>query len=128
MFWTYTSRVLTASSLLGLLSLGSRAQGAIAEVRDEAHFFSADGVAQANESIKEIKQRYKKDLLIETVRHVPKSKRGEANSADAKVKGHFFANWAVERARMEGVNGIYVLITHEPGHGGVAVGHQTHAA
>src|SRR4029079_4921908 len=47
-------------------------------------------------------------------------------SSDATVKGRFFANWAVERARMEGVNGIYVLITREPGHVEVAVGNQTH--
>src|SRR5262245_34211378 len=127
MFWTRARRVLTATLLLGLLSLGGRAQAAIAEVRDEAHFFSADAVAQANEIIKEIKQRYKKDLLIETVGHVPDNKRDEANSSDAKVKGHFFANWAIERARMEGVNGIYVLITREPGHVEVAVGNQTHA-
>src|SRR3954469_5160300 len=104
MFWTSASRVLIASLLVGLLGLGGQAQAAIAEVRDEAHFFSADAVAHANEIIKDIKQRYKKDLLIETVRHVPDSKRDEANSSDAKVKGHFFANWAIERARMEGVN------------------------
>src|SRR5262245_54988713 len=75
MFWTRASRGLTATLLLGLLSLGGRAQAAIAEVRDEAHFFSADAVAHANDSIKEIKQRYKKDLLIETVRQVPEDKR-----------------------------------------------------
>src|SRR4051812_45331028 len=127
MFWMCASRALTASLLLGFLSFGGRAQGAIAEVRDEAHFFTADAVAQANEIIKEIKQRYKKDLLIETVRHVPENKKDEANSSDEKVKGHFFANWAVERARSEKVNGIYVLITREPGHVEVAVGNQTHS-
>src|SRR5262245_51316480 len=125
MFWPRNSRVLTATLLLGLLSLG-RAQAAVVDVRDEAHFFSADAVAQANETIKEIKQRYKKDLLIETVRHVPEDKKDEANSSDEKVKGRFFANWAIQRARSEGVNGIYVLITREPGHVEVAVGNETH--
>src|SRR5436309_15196258 len=103
MFWMGASRALTASLLLGLLGFSGRAQGAIAEVRDEAHFFTADAVAQANEIIKEINQRHKKDLLIETVRYVPENKRDEANSSDAKVKGHPFATWAVERARMAGV-------------------------
>src|SRR5262245_18177079 len=126
MFWTRANRVLTATFLLGLLSLGSRAQAAVAEVRDEAHFFSDHAVAQANEIIKEIKQQHKKDLLIETIHQVPEDKRDEANSSDAKVKGHFFANWAIQRARAEGVNGIYVLITREPGHVEVAVGNQTH--
>src|SRR5262245_53151517 len=125
MFRTNSCRVLTATLLLGLLNLGARAQAAAAEVRDEAHFFSASAVAQANESIKEIKQQYKKDLLIETVGHVPDDKKDEANSSDEKVKGRFYANWAIQRARAEGVNGIYVLITREPGHVEVVVGNQT---
>jgi uncharacterized protein len=110
-----------------LLTWGGLAQGAVAEVRDEAHFFSAQAVTKANETVKEIKQRHKKDLLIETVRHVPENKKDEATSSDGKVKTRFFANWAVERARMEGVNGIYVLITREPGHVEVVVGNQTQA-
>jgi uncharacterized membrane protein YgcG len=125
MFKTRASRVLTATLLLSLLSVGVRAQAAVTEVRDEAHFFSAGAVLEANDSIKEIKQRYKKDLLIETVRQVPEDKKDEANSSDEKVKGHFFANWAIQRARAQGVNGIYVLITREPGHVEVVVGNQT---
>jgi uncharacterized protein len=113
--------------LLAWLTSGHEARGALAEVRDEAHFFSADAVSQANGSIREIKQRFKKDLLIETIRQAPESKKDEANSSDEKVKGRLFANWAIERARMEGVNGIYVLITHEPGHVEVVVGNQTQA-
>src|SRR6476469_4105208 len=122
MFGKFFNSVLTAGLLVGLLVLDGRAQAAVAEVRDEGHFFSADAVSKANDIIKEIKQKYKKDLVIETVRQVPDNKKDEANSSDAKVKGHFFANWAVERAKMEGVNGIYVLITREPGHVEVAVG------
>jgi len=127
MFGTRASRIRTTALFLGLLGASTAAPAVIAEVRDEAQFFSRDAVAQANETIKDIKQRYKKDLLIETVRRVPESKQDEANSSDPKTKAHFFANWAVERAKMEGVNGIYVLITREPGHVEVAVGNQTHA-
>src|SRR5262245_48731370 len=92
MLWNHASRVVTAALRQGLLSVGGAAQAATAEVRDDAHCFSAGAVAQANESIKEIKQRYKKDLLIETVRQVPEAKKDEANSSDAKVKGRFFAD------------------------------------
>lgn len=118
---------LAAGLLLGLVATGNQAWAAVAEVRDEAHFFSADAVSQANDRIKEIKQRFKKDLLIETVRQVPESKKDDANSSDEKVKGRFFTNWAIERAKAEGVNGIYVLITREPGHIEVVVGNQTQA-
>jgi hypothetical protein len=57
MCWTCANRVLIASLLLGLFGWGGWLQAVIAEVRDEAHFFSADAVAQANENIKEIKPR-----------------------------------------------------------------------
>src|SRR5262245_35822329 len=85
MFWTHASRVFTATLLLGLVSLGAPAQAGVAEVRDEAQFFSASAVAEANDQIKEIKQRHKKDLLIETVRQVPADKKAEATSSDEKV-------------------------------------------
>jgi uncharacterized membrane protein YgcG len=122
---THASLVLTATFLLGLLGFGGPVQAATAEVRDEANFFSADAQTRAEKIIKEIGQRYKKDLLIETMRQVPADKREEANSSDEKAKRRFFANWAIQRARAEGLNGIYVLITREPGHVEIAVGNQT---
>src|SRR6201999_3806156 len=98
-----------------------------AEVRDDAGFFTPETVSQANEVVREIKQDSKKDLLIETFGHVPESKRHEATSHDPKVRARCFAQWAEERARDEGLNGIYVLITREPGHVEVAVGNHTRA-
>jgi uncharacterized membrane protein YgcG len=119
-------RTLAGIALLGLLGSAGRAHALTAEVRDEAGFFTSETVAQANQIIKELKQRYRKDVLVETV-HVPEGQRQEASSPDAHVKGRFFADWAARRAREEGVNGIYVLITREPGHVEVAVGNHTRA-
>jgi uncharacterized membrane protein YgcG len=122
---TIGKRTLAAVALLALLGSAGRVHALTAEVRDEAGFFKPQTVAQANEVIKEIKQRYKKDLLVDTVRHVPEGKRREATSPDTDVKARFFADWAIGRAREEGVNGIYVLITREPGHVEVVVGNHT---
>jgi uncharacterized protein len=105
--------------------LASAVHALTAEVRDDAGFFKPDTVARANEVIKEIKQRYKKDLVVETVRQVPEGERQEATSPDPGVKARFFAGLAVRRAREEGVDGIYVLITRQPGHVEVAVGNNT---
>ncbi|HEV3340771.1 MAG TPA: TPM domain-containing protein [Pirellulales bacterium] len=124
---TTGKRTLAALVLLGLLGSASRAPALTAEVRDEAGFFKPETVTQANEVIKEVKQRSKKDLLIETVDHATKGKRQEATSHDPDVRARYFADWADERAREEGVNGIYVLITREPGHVEVAVGNHTRA-
>src|SRR4051812_11251936 len=109
-------RTLVYIALVGLLGFAGRAHALTAEVRDEAVFFKPETVTRANEVIKEIKQKYKKDLLVETVRHVPEGERQEATSSDPHVKDRFFVDWADRRARDEGVNGIYVLITREPGH------------
>jgi uncharacterized membrane protein YgcG len=122
---TIGKRTLAGVALLGLLSIVGPAQALTAEVRDQAGFFKPETVARANEVIKEIKQKYRKDLVVETFRHVPEGKEKEATSSDRKVKARFFADWAIRRARQEGVNGIYVLITREPGHVEVVVGNQT---
>jgi len=124
---TIGKRTMAGIALLGLLASAGRAHALTAEVRDEAGFFKPETVTRANEVIKEVKQRYKKDLLVETVRHVPEAERHEATSTDPAVKARFFADWADRRARQEGVNGIYVLITREPGHVEVAVGNHTRA-
>jgi len=119
-------RTLAGIALLGLLGSAGRAHALTAEVRDAAGFFTPTTVVQANQIIKEVKQRYRKDMLVETL-HVPEGQRQEASSEGAHVKGRFFADWAARRAREEGVNGIYVLITREPGHVEVAVGNHTRA-
>lgn len=118
-------RTLVYIALVGLLGFASRAHALTPEVRDGAGFFKPETVARANEIIKEVEQRYKKDLLVETVPHVPERERQEATSSDPHVKDRFFVDWADRRARDEGVNGIYVLITREPGHVEVAVGNRT---
>ena len=124
--WLRARGLATVFVLLGMVGFaGHLAHALTAAVRDEANFFKPETVTQANEIITEIRQKYKKDLLVDTLRDVPAAERQQATSADPSVKGRFFADWAVRRAREEGVNGIYVLITRAPGHVEVAVGNTT---
>lgn len=109
---------------IGLL-FSPLAWGRTAEVRDGAGFFSAETVNKANAVIQEIKERFGKDLLIETVKTVPEGKEQEARNTDPNVRRRFFSEWARERARQARVNGVYVLICRQPGHLEVAVGNKT---
>jgi len=84
-----------------------------AAVSDQAGFFSAEAVQQANQKISVLQNKYKKDVLIETFQTVPTEKRGDYSPAR---KNQFFANWLRERAQAAGVNGIHILITRDPSH------------
>jgi len=95
-------------------------------VHDDAGFFTADAVSKADEIIKDIKERHRKDLLIETFPTAPAGKEEGAKGDDGKANPRFFAAWALQRARAEHVNGIYVLICKEPRYIEPAVGNKTH--
>lgn len=85
----------------------------VSEIRDEAGFFKPETIEQANKLIKEIKDRHKKDLVIETYKAVPDKRKDEY----AKLgKDRFFEEWARERARALEADGIYLLICKEPAH------------
>jgi hypothetical protein len=121
-----TMRVRTRLSILAALVIFPAAAWALTpEVHDEAGFFKPETVKKADEIIKAIKQDKKKDLLIETFKHVPAGKEKEATSSDHQEKDRFFSDWARERAREAKVNGIYVLICKDPPYIKVAVGNQT---
>jgi hypothetical protein len=94
-------------------------------VKDEARFFSADTVQKADRVIREIKDGSGKDLLIETFPTVPDDHADKVKHMDRSERERFFEEWARERARREGVDGVYVLICKEPGHVQVEVGNET---
>ena len=107
---------------LALLVGVSRAPAASFGVRDNAHFFSADAIKQAEQSIQQIQQRHNKDLLIETFPAVPDELRDRLAQ---QGKDAFFSSWTKQRAAQQGVNGVYVLIVKSPGHLEVWDGNKT---
>jgi hypothetical protein len=105
-----------------LLLLGSRALAASSGVRDEAHFFSPDVVSQAEQVIGQIEQKHHKDVLVETLPAIPPDLKGQY---DPQNKEAFFEKMANTRAKAQGVDGIYVLITRDPPHLQVMPGNNT---
>jgi len=92
------------------------------DVRDEGGFFSADTVRKALAGIAEMRQRYGKDLVVETFKEIPAERKKDYKAED---RNRFFEAWAKERAKTLGVNGVYVLVCREPAHLQVMVGDET---
>jgi hypothetical protein len=81
-------------------------------VKDEAGLFGEDARKKAIAEIADIKKRFQKDLVIETLKEAPGAKDADLSTPAAKNK--FFFNLAAKRAQKAGAKGIYVLITLEP--------------
>jgi uncharacterized protein len=91
-------------------------------VHDYADVFSPEGERKAQQTIDQIRQKHKRELLVETYKEVPAEKRQELQQ---KGNQRFFADWAAERGRAEKIDGIVVLLSLNPKHMTVAVGNET---
>jgi len=111
------------ASMLFLLP-AAPARGAQPQVKDGANFFSSGAVRKANDTIADIKQRYGKDLMIETFAEIPADMQ-DRYRRDGKEK--FFQEWVTERGRAEGLNGVELLICKSPARVEVGVGSDTRA-
>jgi hypothetical protein len=107
--------------IAGLAIMAPPSQAATPRVSDEGHFFSADAVAKANQRIKDIQRLYGKDLLVETVPGVPATMERRFKELGKK---EFFVTWAHRRAEDAGINGVYILISKNPGHLQIEVSRQ----
>jgi uncharacterized membrane protein YgcG len=110
--------------LVGMMQAMVARAAAAAEpaVHDNAGFFNASAVQQANQLISQIRQQYHEDLLIETFPQIPSDMQA---SYDPQNKAAFFAQWARQRARDAGITGVYVLICRQPSYLDVDVGNRT---
>jgi uncharacterized protein len=113
---------------LGLLLAPVPARAALtAEVRDDAKLFKAEAVKEADTIIRAIKRDHNLDLLIETYPDIPADKKAAYDKVkgDEEKRKEFFVEWGLERFKTAEVNGIYILITKEPGHVQIEVGDET---
>jgi len=96
-------------------------------VKDTARppFFKPETVEKANEIVREIRDRYGKDLIVETFSSVPPSDRAEVTKMSHEDREKYISEWANRLAREQRVNGIFVLICRSPGHVEVAVDRET---
>ncbi|HXY36051.1 MAG TPA: TPM domain-containing protein [Planctomycetaceae bacterium] len=119
----FASRV--AAPLCLMLALASPAWAVVPEVQDGAGFFKPETIAKVNDVLANIGKNHHKDLLIETYATVPADKVEAVKAMDKEARAKFFQEWANSRAHRRRVEGIYVLITKDPGHIQVDVGRQT---
>jgi TPM domain len=89
---------------------------------DNAHIFSPTAVSNAQQVIDQIRARHQKDLNIETIASVPADQQ---DALAAQGKDAFFEQWARQRAKAMGTDGVYVLICMDPRHLQVEVGNRT---
>jgi uncharacterized membrane protein YgcG len=115
-------------SLLGVAALllsTSLARAEFGGLRDNGAFFSESAKAEASRNIGEIGKRFKKDLVIETFQETPDALKPGVEKQDRATVNRLFEQWAMQQARQQKVNGIYVLITKVPAHLQVVVGNET---
>ena len=77
------NKILTVS-LVGLSLLALPAMGRAADVSDEGHFFSAEAIEKANQSIRDIEKRSSQEIHIETHATVPSDKIDAVAKMDKK--------------------------------------------
>jgi hypothetical protein len=107
---------LTLASALALLAAGA-ASAVQPEVRDDAGLFKPDAVRQANAILQDIKAKYGKEVLVETVKEVPEEDQKRAKHMTDAARKKYFAALARDRAQLYSVgleDGIYVLICKNP--------------
>jgi uncharacterized membrane protein YgcG len=95
------------------------------EVRDPGGFFTKAAVEKANREIKEFKQRFGRDLVVESFKTVPPDRVKEVAGLDAAGRYRFFAAWVRARSLASRGDGIHVLICRKPAHIRVGVGDAT---
>src|SRR3954471_24389029 len=106
-------RVFVLAAVAGCLALPGAARAVYPPpVKDDGKFFSKDGLDRADKKIREIYQKYKKDVVVETLAQLPAEQQKKYQEEEDKDR--FFARLALDRGREIGLNGIYVLIVKKP--------------
>jgi len=107
-------RVLLLPALIALLlSLGIPAAcWAIfpPPVKDDGKFFTKDGLDRANKKIREIYEKYKKDVVVETLEKLTADQQKKFDDDPER----FFPRLCLDRSRELGLNGVYILIVKKP--------------
>ncbi|NBT62889.1 MAG: TPM domain-containing protein, partial [Planctomycetia bacterium] len=116
-------------SILGAVALclviNSDLKAEYREVKDPAGFFSENAKSEANRRILDIEKRFKHDLVIETFLSIPDDVKKGVDLKDKPAANRMYDQWARKQASSLRVNGVYILLTKEPGHLQIEVGNET---
>lgn len=80
-------------------------------IKDDGKFFAKDTLDKANQKIRDLYEKYRKDVVLETYATLSAEQEKKLKEDD---KERFFARLALERSREIGLNGIYIVITKKP--------------
>ncbi len=83
-------------------------------VRDEAKILSAETKEKAQQRLDAISERFKLNVLIDTVPQAPDGLRARLKNLSASRVTALMKSWAQERAALAELDGIYVLICMDP--------------
>lgn len=109
--------LLATTLLFGLIALAGEH-----ELWDEAHFFKPETLDRVEESLRDVRARFGKDLMIETFASIPDDLK-PTFQRDGKVK--FFEKWTTVEASDLHVDGVMILICGQPSYIQVDVGSET---
>ncbi|HET6251677.1 MAG TPA: TPM domain-containing protein [Tepidisphaeraceae bacterium] len=120
---------LLGSILIAILALigpaaTTTSAAATPTVRDEAHLFDDATLSQVTAAVREIRQKFDKDLTIETFATIPDILQPRFAAED---KNTFYEHWLRDEARAAKTDGIFVLIVKNPGRLQIGVGDKTKA-
>ncbi len=101
------------------------ARAATGGIQDGGAFFSEQAKAEATRVISDVQRTVKKDIVIETFAEIPAAMKLGSDLSDKAAANRFFVQWAEKQARLQSVNGVYVLLVKQPAHLQVVVGNQT---
>ncbi|MFO0926603.1 MAG: TPM domain-containing protein [Gemmataceae bacterium] len=102
--------LLTVALLLG--STGPARAVYPPPLKDDGKFFGKEAVDKANRKIRELYEKYRKDVIVETLATLTPEQEKMAREEDDR--GRFFAKLTLDRSRELGLNGVYILIVKKP--------------
>jgi uncharacterized membrane protein YgcG len=82
-------------------------------IKDDGKFFKPETLDKANKKIREIYEKYKKDVVVETIASLTADQESKLKE---EGRDKFWAKLALDRARALGVNGICIVLSKKPTH------------
>ena len=82
-------------------------------VKDDGKFFSKEAQDKANKKIREIYEKYKKDVVVETLASLTAD---QEKLLKEETSTKFFGRMMLTRSRELGLNGVFLLFVKKPQH------------
>jgi hypothetical protein len=119
--------VRTAVVVLGILGPYTSAVGGVPGPKDAGGFFGSETLKTAAARVTELETQLNLPVLIETFPAIPAELRQNLDLLDVPVREKLFAEWAQDRLKRAGVDGVGLLLCKDPPRLQVALGEKARA-